>query len=372
MSQSSEFEIKLDRVAAFLEENGLDAVLLGTQRNFAWLTCGGSNHVGTSTPDGVAYLLVLRSGQRFVITPNNETRRIVEEETSRFGFESISIPWFELRSDPMRLRKVISEFADPEKVAADIAAGGFPNIDGIFSQLRYSLTPAEVTRYREHGISVAAAIEKAARHVRPGMSEREIEADLTFNLLAGGARPTVLLVAADRRFQQYRHPIPTENRVERYVALSTCARRAGLTVAVTRLVHFGPVPEEIVRKYRALQNVEARLLSVTRPGALSGEILNQLETAYADNGFADEWREHHQGGATGYLEREWVALPGGRQRVEVSQAFAWNPTIAGTKIEDTILTSESGIEILTASREWPMNDIQVDDTSFRRPDILIL
>lgn len=370
MSPSSELNDKLNRVHAFLEQQGLGAVLLSTQRNFSWLTCGGSNHVGVATPEGVASLLVTRNGHRFVISANNEHARITDEETTRFGFEPIAIPWHELRLDPLRLRHAVGEIIDPQTVGADSSAGGFENIDSRFAPVRYRLTEAEVARYRPHGQAIGEAVEETARSVEVGMSERMIEALLAFNIMKRGARPTVLLVAADERFHKYRHPIPTDRRVENFVAISACARRWGLTVAVTRLVHFGPVPADLSAKYRALQSVEASLLNATMPGASAGQVFAQLKSAYERAGYRDEWREHHQGGATGYLDREWVATPDGQQVVEAPQAFAWNPTIAGTKIEDTVLTDGSGIEVISSTAEWPSTEFEIGGRPVRRAEIL--
>jgi Xaa-Pro aminopeptidase len=371
MSPSKELDEKLHRVGGFLERERLDAVLLSTQRNFSWLTCGGTNHVGTSTPDGVASLLVTRDGRRFVLSANNEQARISEEETSHLGFESVSIPWYELRLDPRRLRRAVADIIDPGRVGADSAAPGFENVEGRFAPLRYRLTETETERYRLHGCAVAEAIEETGRTIEPGMSERSIEALLSFNVMRRGARPTVLLVGADERFRKYRHPIPTDHRLERFVALSTCSRRWGLTVAVTRLVHFGKISEELAARYLALQSVEARLLAVTRPGATSGSLFVELEKAYEAAGYPDEWREHHQGGATGYLEREWVATPGGSQVVESCQAFAWNPTIQGTKIEDTFLTSKAGIELISTTGQWPSSEVVINGRATSRPEILV-
>ncbi len=371
MSPSSELADKLNRVYEFLDRERLGAILLTTQRNFAWLTCGGSNHVGVATPDGVASLLVLRHGSRFVISGNNERARITEEETAPFGFESRAIAWHELRSDATRLRRAVADIVDPASVGADSTVGGFENVESKFAPLRYCLTNTEMARYRVHGVAVAEAVEETARSLETGMSERVIEALLSFNIMKRGARPTVLLVAADERFRKYRHPIPTDSRVENFVALSTCARRWGLIVAVTRLVHFGPVPDDIATRYQALQSVEAHLLGSTRPGATAGQIFAELQRAYAAAGFPDEWREHHQGGATGYLEREWVATPDGTQVVEAQQAFAWNPTIAGTKIEDTVLATDSGIEIISVTGDWPASEIEVGGKTLRRSEILV-
>ena len=145
----------------------------------------------------------------------------------------------------------------------------------------------------------------------------------------------------------------------------------GLTAAVTRLVHFGAVPDEIAERYRALQRVEVNLIAATRPGATAGDIFELLKDSYAAAGFSDEWREHHQGGATGYLEREWVATPGGLQRVESPQAFAWNPTIAGTKIEDTVIVTEADTEIISTAGTWPCDELEANDATWARPRILV-
>lgn len=368
----SEFEYKVDLTRAFLEREGLDGVILGTQRNFAWITCGGLNHVGISTTDGVAWIFVPRSGAPFILAPNNEAARIKEEEAASFPVHSIA--WYELRSNTDRLRSAISGIADPQKVGVDtssLALAGAANVEARFAPLRYSLTDGEIDRYREHARAVARAVETTARAVEPGMRERDIEAMLSAEIIKSGARPTVLLIAADERFSKYRHPIPTDNRVRSFVALSTCSRRWGLTAAVTRLVNFGEADDALALKYEALQNIEARLLGATKPGRTSGRVFQELQSWYADYGFADEWKQHHQGGATGYLEREWVATPSGEQTIQSKQAFAWNPTIQGTKIEDTIIAGDSGPEIMSVTGEWPTNDIDTGECVISRPALLI-
>ena len=63
--------------------------------------------------------------------------------------------------------------------------------------------------------------------------------------------------------------------------------------------------------------------------------LRSAAKAYAEKGFADEIDLHHQGGAAGYRTREWVAHPNANDVVRNDQAFAWNPSITGTKVEET-------------------------------------
>ena len=98
----------------------------------------------------------------------------------------------------------------------------------------------------------------------------------------------------------------------------------------------------------------------TRPGTTAGEVLAAAQRAYARVGFPDEWRLHHQGGAIGYQPREYNAFPGSPEVILANQAFAWNPSICGTKSEDTILAGPAGPEVLTcASGDWPAVEIEV-------------
>ena len=86
----------------------------------------------------------------------------------------------------------------------------------------------------------------------------------------------------------------------------------------------------------------------------TGEAFAAGIAAYGRAGFdRDEWRRHHQGGAAGYAGRDPRGTPAVTDPVQVDQAFAWNPTAAGAKVEDTVLVRADGIEVLTVDPRWP-------------------
>ncbi|MCK4446026.1 MAG: aminopeptidase P family protein, partial [Candidatus Marinimicrobia bacterium] len=88
-------------------------------------------------------------------------------------------------------------------------------------------------------------------------------------------------------------------------------------------------------------------------------------------GFEGEWQKHHQGGAIGYNDREYCIYPHIDGTVQENQAFAWNPTITGAKIEDTIISYKDSIKVITVSKDWPMIPITVNGKIYKQPDILI-
>jgi len=117
--------------------------------------------------------------------------------------------------------------------------------------------------------------------------------------------------------------------------------------------------------------VEGELIQATRPGKTLGELLQVSQEAYRRADLGDEWRMHHQGGAAGYEPREYLALPGSPVAVALGQAFAWNPSVAGAKSEDTILVGEAEDEVLTAIDGWPPTIVSLPGgKTMARPAIL--
>jgi hypothetical protein len=77
--------------------------------------------------------------------------------------------------------------------------------------------------------------------------------------------------------------------------LVLCGRCWGLVCSITRLVHFGRLPDNLCRKAEAVARVDATFITATRPGRTLGEVFRRGMAAYAETGFPDEWRLHHQG-----------------------------------------------------------------------------
>ncbi len=362
----AEIREKEKRVRELLERNRWSGILLSRQDNFAWFTAGGDSHVAVITETGSASCLVT-PGRKFIITTNIEAGRISDEETGKTGFVLRSYPWY--REEKLALA---GRLAGKGELVSDDGFGGLPNAAGEFARLRYSLLPEEIERYRRLGARAGEAVGRIARAVRPGDTEHRIAGRLAGELQAKGIIPAVILVAADERIDLYRHPIPTEKKVRKRVMIVLCARRWGLIASLTRLVHFGRIGRALAKKHRAVAAVDGEFISRTRPGAKVGEIFQAGVRAYQRAGFAGEWKLHHQGGATGYASRDYKATAGDKRRVLSNQAFAWNPSISGTKSEDTIIAGERETVVITGTPGWPMLPVEVNGKTIRRPDILEL
>lgn len=388
-----EWEEKWKRVRHLLERQEADALLLARRVNVSWFTGGADVHVAKEE-NGVAALLI--SHDRIaVLTTAIEAPRLEREEFAPVAgspaWQLVARPWTQglpeqvaslnpkakLITDDAALAEAMGS-ADPAGGGSPAGSAGWPGAAVRYAgnevdELRYELTPAEVERYRQAGRLVGRALEEAARAVRRGQSELEIAADLDRRLEERGLEPTVTLVAVDDRIRLFRHPIPTGLRMLTRAMLVTCARYFGLTIAATRLVQLGRPPADLESRHQAVVQVEAALLAASRPGVTMGELYQTAVQAYAAQGYPGEEKLHHQGGAIGYLNRDYLALPGSSQVLHSMQAVAWNPSITGTKTEDTFLVTAGGLELLSAGGTgWPTINVQVNGQSIPRPAILVL
>jgi Xaa-Pro dipeptidase len=132
--------------------------------------------------------------------------------------------------------------------------------------------------------------------------------------------------------------------------LVVCAERGGLFVSLTRMIYFREPDPQTARRQEACEEILRRIREeATRKGRTLAQAFEDCRRFYAEAGFPEGWRDHHQGGMTGYASREIIATPGAQQEIKEAQAFAWNPSLVGAKAEETFVLGPEGPEVLTRS-----------------------
>jgi Xaa-Pro aminopeptidase len=359
----TEFLHKQSCISDLLIRRKLDGVLLQRASSFAWATCGAASYVNTASSFGAASLLITPT-QRYLFTDTIEAPRLENEEKLNYqGWEFKISPWYKEDNEIGKLIKGL-------KIGADHPYPNTVDITRDIARLRANLTQEEGIRFRVLGRLCAEAMDIAIRSTKPGETEHQIAARLDFECRNRGVQPIVNLIATDDRIFSYRHPLPTFKPLERYAMLVLCGRRWGLVCSITRLIHFGKLSDDLRRKADAVAKIDAALIAATRPGNQLSQVFTSGIDAYAKNGFKGEWQLHHQGGPAGYEPREFIVTPTTKDRISYLQAYAWNPSITGTKSEDTIQVNESENEILTAISGWPGIEVEISGKTYTRPAIL--
>jgi antitoxin VapB len=359
----SEFELKLRRIDELLRRYSLDALLLRQSASFAWATCGADSSVNLADRYGGASILIAPHG-RYILTDNTEASRLHEEqhlEGQQWEYRVAS--WYAPDG-------VITELAQGCQLGADGEFPGALDLGAEIARLRAMLLPEEIERFREVCRSTSEAMDASIMSIRPGLTELQIAGVLARNAVSRGLEPVVRLVGTDERIFKYRQPLPAAKRLEKYAMLGLSARQYGLIASLTRLVHFGPLSEDLRDRARACALVDAHYVTATRPSKKLGDIFQEAIDCYRLYGYEDEWKLYHQGGLAGYAPREVIVTRDTADTVRQGQAYAWNPSISGVRSEDTILVGEERNEALTSIPHWPAIKVNLRGQVIERPSIL--
>jgi Xaa-Pro aminopeptidase len=360
-----EIQGKKAKVRRLMETLQLDGILLRKQCNFSWLTAGRLNLVGIATEMGSASLLITPD-KEYVVCNNIEAPRIEQEEQlPEQGYEIRSFPWYDDRE-----QQLVKELTSNGRVGCDSPFPETIDISKDLNPLRYSLTPWEIERYKEVGYRTSQAIEETAQTIEPGDKECEVIGRLAERLWANRLDYITTFCAADERISLFRHPIPTEKKIEKRAMLCVNGRKWGLIISLTRFVQFGKVPAELQKQYEANVYIDNVLMAHTLPGKPAVEAFKKGLEAYTETGYAEEYQLHHQGGSTGYVGRDYKVNFNTTEIIQDNQAFSWNPSITGTKSEDVMVATSEGPLMLSKPVIYPTIKMEAGGYVFTRPAIL--
>ena len=361
-----EIETKKAKVRALLDALDLDGIMIKKISNFAWLTGGGINYVGLTSEVGICPAIITRD-KDYIISNAVEAPRIRDEEMMiEQGYEQHSYPWHNDAGE----NEIVAKIMGSGKLGSDCGFPGSVDVNPQLNKMRWSLTSWDVQRYRELGRQTSLAIEETCKTIRPGDTECAVTGRLMERLWAERMDYIATFCAADDRIAKYRHPVTTTRKIEKRAMLCVNSRRKGLIISLTRFVQFGKTPADIRRKYDDNVRIDCIMMAASIPGKPWAYAFEKGIAAYKEMGYDGEYEFHHQGGPIGYVGRETRVHWKTTEVTAENQAFAWNPSITGSKSEDVMLATSNGPELLSYPVIYPKLELDVDGHHFVRPDIL--
>jgi Xaa-Pro dipeptidase len=367
---------KLSRLRAALAAKKLDGVLIATHRNFEWITGGARDTVVWAERESPVKLLIT-SDKKYLIANSIEGPRVMAEELTGLGYDWQRFNWYgsereiidELLNKTLKGRKIAF---DLPSVALEYAPKEVSSRVFDFAEVYWPLTSGELRKYHWLGRHVSEVVEQVAGAVKPGMTERDVQYLLERELWYWDIFPTVVLSAADERFTVYRHPVIIGDPIRNLIALNVCGRRWGMVVSMTRVVHFGTPDEKLAKAWAAGATVCGAMWDATKPGRTLGDVLEAAQDAYKGAGYPDEWKLHHQGGPILTLERLFLVKPDDKTPIVPGMALAWNPTLQGSKFEDTVVVKQDGtLDVITAPINWPTVPVKVGFNAYAVPTLMV-
>lgn len=359
-----EFITKLNRIRTALHEQNLFGCYIKRQDNFAWLTCGGINYVGPGDYGNCG--LLVTEDHLYAITNNIEAPRMRDEEhLETLGFQIHHGLWYDRSFEKNEIEKL----CNGKPIGSDLP-GYAKDLTAVLRLLRASLTEEEIQRYITGGEKVSRIMEETAVSARPGETEWEVASIAASRAWEEGIEPLSVFCSSDERILQYRHAISSSKIIRDRMQLGCNMRYKGLIIGCTRFVNFKPVDGKLRKQYQDNTEISCRMIEHTISGEPYTAPLLAGKQAYETLGYKEEFAKHHQGGSIGYQMRDCRVDFDCTEIIADNQAFCWNPSITGTKSEDTIITTPEKLLFVTRPYLYPTIQVQTGTGTYIRADIL--
>lgn len=235
------------------------------------------------------------------------------------------------------------------------------NASGLVERLRMVKDAGEVESIRRSVALASKAFARAIRKVKPGMTEVALAAELDHQMrLLGAEGPAFETIVASGERSALPHARPTARAIEqdRILLVDMGASLDGYASDMTRVAHLGRATVEARRLYEAVLEAQEAATAAIRPGVSAGDVdaaarrvlkrhrLDKLFTHSTGHGLG---LEIHEGPRIGRL----TTLPLEAGMVLTVEPGAYREGFGGVRIEDTVLVTPTGVEVLTpTSKEF--------------------
>lgn len=346
----------LARVRGKLAELDVPALLVSDIGNVQWLTgFTGSSGSVIVTAEGGAFLTDSRYAiqakqqvtalEAFTYSTPTQYQDFLAEHVHRLGVKRLG---FEDTVTVRTLGQWRAALAEVDWVATKDALQPF----------RMIKAPEELGKIRAACALADACFEHIQRMLRPGVAEYDIGLDIEFFFRRHGAKLAFppIVVGGPNSAKPHGEPGDRPLQDGDFVTLDFGAMLDGYCSDMTRTVVIGQATDRHRLIYERVLEAEVRSIEAMRPGA-NGRDVDQLARDILDHEGADLSR--HFGHSLGHGLGKAVHDAGrlsvtADQPIEVGQVWTIEPGVyidgfGGVRIEDDIVITEGGCEVLTHS-----------------------
>ena len=227
-------------------------------------------------------------------------------------------------------------------------------VSGHIEKLRLVKDEGEVALIRQSVDLNSAAFDAALKRMKPGITESDIAAEIDYRSRRLGAeRPAFDTIVAAAERAALPHARPGNAKIgPGMVLIDMGAFREGYASDMTRMVHFGKAPAKYKQAYKAVLEAQLAAIHAVKPGIRAKAVDAVTRETLTKHNLEKEF-VHSTGHGLGLEIHEAPRL--GRKektRLEAGMVITIEPGIyiegwGGIRIEDTVLVTENGCEVLT-------------------------
>lgn len=348
----NEFHQRRQAVAAGLAKRKLDALLVSFSPNLRYLTgFTGSNGSLLLLPDRT----ILFTDPRYQIQSRQEVTCQVKISKGPLVLDILAaISRLGIRRIGYEPARMTCDLFQSLQSRLPMKASLVP-VAGWIEELRMIKSPAELALIRRSVETNSRAFEQTVARLRPSIKEQDLAAELEYRMRRLGAeKPAFETIVAGGARSALPHAQPTPARLVPggLVVVDMGALQEGYCSDMTRMLFVGKPTPKVKRAYRAVLEAQLAALDAVRAGVSTAHVDGQARKVLRSYGL-DKAFVHSTGHGLGLEIHEPPRL--GKQdkgHLQSGMAITIEPGVylegfGGIRIEDTVVVTPSGCEILT-------------------------
>ncbi len=264
-----------------------------------------------------------------------------------YNSEDVSVATFE------RLRKALP---------APIRRSFFLSTEGLVSRLREVKDADEMDRMRRAAALGCALFEHVLGYMAPGITEAEVAAQLEFQArMAGADAMSFETIVASGKRSALPHGRATSAKLPKrgFVTLDFGVVLDGYCSDMTRTVHIGKASQREFDVYHSVLEAQEAAIAAVRAGAECLAVDEAARSLLKEDGL-DEYFTHSTGHGVGLEIHEGPRVAAKQtQKLEAGMVITIEPGVYlpdqfGMRIEDMVLVTDEGGEVLTSAspKSW--------------------
>jgi Xaa-Pro aminopeptidase len=356
---------QLKKIEDYLKRHDIDAVLITKSVNVSYLSDFRGN-------DG--FLLIGRD-QRLLLT-DLRYKEQAEKESKDFTVEASGRSIYKLVKKQVKKARIQRLAFESEWLSHMEYTWLNENLDsvrlmstrGLVENMRMTKAESEIGVIRGC-VEILKRLADFARNMRvTGLSERDIAARLDYFMRRNGAdRPAFDIIVAAGERSSMPHAITGDKKIEKdsIVLIDVGTYICGYCSDLTRVRFSGKISQQFRHIYQKVLYAQKHALSKIRPGVIASTIDAAARDYLEENGLG-KYFTHGLGHGIGMEvhERPYISSRS-KARLEPGMVFTVEPGVyipgrGGIRIEDMVLVTASGCEVLTyginkSIQEWTHN-----------------
>lgn len=270
------------------------------------------------------------------ILKNNRVKKI--------GFESMNLP-----------------FEVAKRLESYVGAAKLAPLSNLVEKLRAIKDEKEVGCIKKSVRLTKEALKKAINAIRPGASEKFLSGQIECEFIKKGAIAGFRAIVACQKNSSKPHAHPGNTKVARndFVMVDIGCKFNHYNSDMTRMVLIGKIKDDIKEIYNIVRTAQEKALAGVRPGIRISDI-DIAGRSYIDKKGYGKFFGHSIGHGVGMDVHEEPSVSGRNNDIlKPGMVFTLEPAIyipklGGVRIEDMILVTEKGHEVLTKqeNRLW--------------------